>query len=177
MHADQQPRTLMILRHTKSDWNTDVESDFDRPLNKRGKKDAPRMGRWLRRLKVNPDYVLGSPAKRAEQTLLAVAKELEIKKKRIHWEPRIYEASVGRLLEVLASVPDDAQEVLLVGHNPGLEELVAFLCRTGSLPDPAVGFLKTGAFARIRMPENWHRLRPGCAELAQLMRPKELPET
>jgi len=176
MNSEQQTRVLMVLRHTKSDWNSEVESDFERPLNKRGKKDAPRMGRWLRKQRLVPDHLVASPAKRAEQTLLAVAKELEIKKKKIHWERRVYEASVGRLLEVLAEVPDDKQQVLLVGHNPGLEELIAFLCRTGSLPDPPTGFLKTGGFAQIRMPGDWHRLTPGCAELLQLMRPKELPE-
>jgi phosphohistidine phosphatase len=174
MTEDPQGRMLIILRHTKSDWNSEAENDFDRPLNKRGRKDAPRMGRWLLKHKLLPDHVLGSPARRAEQTLLAVAKELEVKKKRIHWEPRIYEAAVGRLLDVLGEVPAQARRVLLVGHNPGLEELVAYLCRTGSLPDPPVGFLKTGACAVLQMPEDWHKLSQGCAELSQLVRPKEL---
>jgi phosphohistidine phosphatase len=75
---------------------------------------------------------------------------------------------------VLAGVPTEARQVLLVGHNPGLEELVAFLCRTGSLPEPPLGFLQTGACAVLQMPEDWQQLGPGCAELSQLVRPKEL---
>lgn len=168
------PRELIILRHAKSDWETDAPTDFERPLNSRGERDAPRMGRWLAAQGLIPDAVLASPALRAEQTLLAVAKEIGLKKKHIQWDRRIYEADVLRLLQVLAVAPPEARRVMLVGHNPGLEELAAYLCRQESLPQPPFGFLKTATVAQIGMPEDWTALPGACGILRRLVKPKDL---
>ena len=165
-------RELFILRHAKSDWDSGAPTDFERPLNKRGTKDAPLMGRWMKERGLLPDWIVASPAKRAEETVKAVVKALGFAKKQIHWEQRVYEASVRDLSEVLAAVPKKAERVMLVGHNPGLEELVAYLAHRDELPDPPFGFLKTATLVQLWMPEEWARLRPGCAQLVQIMTPK-----
>ncbi|MEE4379004.1 MAG: histidine phosphatase family protein [Candidatus Competibacteraceae bacterium] len=166
-------RQLLILRHAKSDWDNEVLTDFDRPLAERGKKDAPRMGAWLHEQGLIPDYVVSSPAKRAKQTVRKVCKELGIADAEIHWEPRIYEASRYTLGQVLADCPAQAQRVLLVGHNPGLENLLAFLC--DSVPLSADGkLLPTATVAQLAMPEDWSQLDPSTAQLLQLTRPRSL---
>jgi phosphohistidine phosphatase len=166
-------RQLIILRHAKSDWGHDTLADFDRPLTNRGKKDAPRMGVWLREQGLIPDYVLSSPAKRAQQTAHKVCKELGIAEAAINWEPGIYEASRARLCQLLAGCPAQAQRVLLVGHNPGLEELLVYLCR--SVPISADGkLLPTAAVGHLAMPADWTQLEPGTATLITITRPRSL---
>ena len=120
MTAAGAARRLLVMRHAKSDWDSGPGSDFDRPLAKRGERDAPRMGRWLREQALIPDRVVSSPAVRARQTCLLVCEALAIKKGQIHWEPEIYAAEVTTLLNVLARCPEKTQRLLLVGHNPGL---------------------------------------------------------
>lgn len=164
----------MLLRHAKSDWEGDCSTDFARPLAKRGKADAPRVGSWLYREGLVPEYILSSPAERARQTTLKVCKALEIKTRDVCWDEAIYEAGVPELLDVLARCPAQAQLVLLVGHNPGLEELVRFLVGD-DLEEPANGkVLPTAAVARIEMPENWEKLEAGCGQLIGITRPKAL---
>ena len=166
-------RQLLILRHAKSAWDTDAFNDFDRPLNKRGKKDAPRVGAWLHEQGLTPGYVISSPAERAKQTVLKAARELGIKKKQIHWDSRIYDAGTSTLLEVLAGCPADAKTVLLVGHNPGLEYLVEYLCDNVDAP-PDGKLLPTATVARLAMPDVWDHLEPGAARLLGITRPRSL---
>lgn len=166
------PRELLLLRHAKSDWDAGVESDFDRPLAKRGKKDAPAVGAWLYREGLVPDYVISSPAKRARQTATRVCKGLDFKKSQIVWDPRIYEADVETLLRVLADCPAQARLVLLVGHNPGLEELLRYLAGD-EIETPEDGkLLPTATVARLEMPEDWRGLQAGCAHLVSITRPR-----
>jgi phosphohistidine phosphatase len=168
------PRELLILRHAKSDWDSDTPSDFDRPLTRRGKQDAPKVGTWLLRMGLVPDHVVSSPAKRARQTATRVCKSLEIAKGRIVWEPEIYEANLDDLLAVLGRCPADATKVLTIGHNPGLETLVKHLCGE-ELEPPADGkLLPTAAIARLEMPEPWERLERACAQLVSITRPRDL---
>ncbi len=168
-------RTLLLLRHAKAAWDTDAPSDFERPLAKRGKKDAPRIGRFLRMEGLVPDLVFSSSARRARKTASKVARELELSKKEIVLEDRLYEASLGTLLEFLATVPADAETVLLVGHIPDLENLLRHLAR--ELPKSPEGkLLPTCAVARLVMPDDWRVLGRGVAELVSITRPKDLPE-
>ncbi len=168
------PRELLILRHAKSDWDTSAASDFDRPLTKRGKHDAPKIGAWLYREGLVPDYVVSSPAQRAQQTALKVCKALEIPKGQIVWDQAIYEGSLTELLQVLNRCPPAAATVLLVGHNPGLETLVQHLSGDDlDLPDDGK-LLPTGALARLEMPNQWDHLAPGCAQLLSITRPRTL---
>jgi phosphohistidine phosphatase len=168
------PRELLILRHAKSDWDSAAGSDFERPLAKRGKKDAPRVGEWLYREGVIPELVLSSPAQRARDTALKVCKCLDVSKKDIIWAGDIYEAELRTLLAVLARVPADAQVVLLVGHNPGLEELLRHLAGS-DVDEPEDGkLLPTATLARLEMPDDWTQLASGSASLIGLVRPRQL---
>lgn len=170
----QMSRELLILRHAKSDWDSGGVADFDRPLAKRGKKDAPRIGAWLYREGLVPDHVVSSPAERSRATALKVCKVLEIGKKRISWEPEVYEAGLEDLLGVLAHCPQGTPTTLLVGHNPGLELLLRHL--TGDdLDMPKDGkLLPTATLARLEMPWEWGHLERGCAQLVSIVRPKGL---
>ena len=169
------PRHLLLLRHAKSDWDTGVAGDFDRPLAKRGRKDARRMGRWMHREGLVPDCVVVSPALRARETGLRVCKELAVPKKEIHFDPRIYEANVATLLAVLAECPKKCNNVLLVGHNPGVADLLAWLWGENiALPGDGK-LMPTATLARLRMPRDWTRLERGCGRMILLTRPRSLP--
>ncbi|MGD9298131.1 histidine phosphatase family protein [Thiohalocapsa sp.] len=168
------PRELLILRHAKSDWESGAATDFERPLAKRGRKDAPRVGEWLYREGLIPDVILSSPAQRARETALKVCKCLDLSKKDIVWDGDIYEADLHVLLDVLARVPAAARMVLIVGHNPGFEELLRHLAG-GDLEEPNDGkLLPTAALARLEMPDDWTELEYGCAALVGILRPKQL---
>jgi phosphohistidine phosphatase len=164
------------LRHAKSDWDSAAPSDFERPLNKRGQKDAPRMGRWLHDRCLNPDLILASPAQRAKETILAMAEPMEFQESLITWEARIYEASRSTLVEILREVVDDHRRVMLVGHNPGLESLILYLTAGGDNTPPDYGFFKTASMARIAMPDHWVDIHQGSGKLLEMMHPRELPE-
>jgi phosphohistidine phosphatase len=167
------PRELLLLRHAKSDWGSDAPSDFDRPLTKRGKRDAAKVGFRLLRDGPIPDHVVASPAERARQTAVKVCKGLGIGKSSIAWDPEIYEANLDDLLGVLGRCPPDAATVLIVGHNPGLEYLVRHLCGE-DLEPPADGkLLPTAALARFEMPDGWDSLARGCGQLLSIAKPRE----
>ncbi|MEA3275186.1 MAG: histidine phosphatase family protein [Pseudomonadota bacterium] len=167
-------RELLILRHAKSDWDAGASSDFARPLAKRGNKDAPLVGEWLYREGLVPDFVVSSPAERARQTVLKVCKSLDFKKKKITWDDGIYEGGLSDLLRILRRCPADVSTVLLVGHNPGLEDLVRYLAGD-EVQEPVDGkLLPTAALARLEMPEDWRELVPGCGQLVAITRPRKL---
>lgn len=155
-------RDLLIMRHAQSGW--DATSDFERTLTSQGGSDALCMGSWLSEAGQQPDYILASPAQRAKETVLAVCKVLEIDPQQIHWEPRIYEASIQTLVELLQGIPEEAERILLVGHNPGLAELVLLLL--GDLP---AGF----APANIAWLD-LDAVQPKGARLKQWVRPSDV---
>lgn len=170
----RQSRELLILRHGKSDWDSGAKNDFKRPLAKRGKRDAPRVGEWLYREGLVPTYVVSSPAERARQTAHKVCKNLDHKYKDVVWDSDIYDADVDALIRVLGRVPASAPLVLLVGHNPGLEDLIGYLAG-GDFDAPDDGkLLTTAATARLEMPDDWSQLDRGCAVLLSITKPKEL---
>ncbi len=165
-------RELLILRHAKSDWSMAAATDFERPLNQRGERDAPRMGRWLREQQLAPDRVVSSTALRARQTTLRVGSELGIDPAVIDWQPTVYEASLATLLHLLGECPA-APRVLLVGHNPGLDELLLWLCPEAPLTSDGK-LLTTATLARLALPDDWSRLSRGSGRLLSLVRPREL---
>ena len=158
-------RTLFLLRHAKSSWKNKDLADFDRPLNSRGRKAADTMGAFLKRQEVSPDLILSSPAVRARETIDIVLKAAKLKPE-IRFDDRIYEATAARLLEVVSEVDKETRSVLVVGHNPGLEDLLALLTgRTENMP--------TAAFAQIAFKiSDWSNAgtKPGILE--QLVKPK-----
>jgi len=168
------PRHLLLLRHAKSAWDTPAESDFDRPLAKRGRHEAPRIGTWMKEQGLVPDQIISSPALRARQTTEAVCERLGLDKERISWEQRIYAAGVDSLLAAIGACPATSRTLLLVGHNPGLEELLVFLA--DAVETPASGkLLPTAALAELRIPgKRWQGLTAGSARLRRIMRPRDL---
>ena len=163
-------KTLLVLRHAKSSWDEAGLDDHARPLNARGERDAPRMGRVLRDEGLGPDVIVSSDAARARGTAEAVAEAAEFPGT-ILLEPRLYHASAAEIVNVLRTVVDaDADTVMVVGHNPGLEELVGRLTDTReSLP--------TAALVQIALPiDRWSELTSGTPGVIEgLWRPRELP--
>lgn len=167
-------RELLILRHAKSDWETGAASDFDRPLSRRGERDAPRVGRYLRERGLVPDYVVSSPARRAKQTVIAVCEPLGIEPERINWDSRIYHAGAGVLLDVLNDCPASARRVLIAGHNPGLEILLQNLCNHEiPMPDD-YKLMPTAAVAHLEILSEWQNLEGRLARLIGLTRARSL---
>ena len=168
-------RELLILRHGKSDWSAGTD-DFQRPLKDRGKRGAQRIGVWLAQQELLPDYIVSSPAERAIVTAEKACKVMGLGAQQIHCDRAVYEAGLQDLLAVLASCPGQAQRVLLVGHNPGLEQLLEYLV-AGQVPETADGkLLPTATLARLAMPADWQQLESGCAVLQSITRPAALPE-
>jgi phosphohistidine phosphatase len=120
-------KTVLILRHAKSDWGDPGLADFDRPLAKRGLEDAPRMGEALALFDYVPDRILSSPAQRAKQTAEMVAKACGYRRA-IQWEDSFYGGSSLDLIKALQKLPNTVKRALLIGHNPVLEETIAILC-------------------------------------------------
>ena len=165
--------TLALLRHAKSDWDTGV-ADVDRPLNKRGHRDAPRLGRWLRMQDWQPQLILSSPAVRARQTIEAVIDQAGLQHSELHWDEGLYLAGRGTLLERIRSLSPATARVMLVGHNPGLEELLEYLSRA-PVPTTASGKVFTTAnLALLRLDGDWRDAGRGTAELLELVRPRDL---
>ncbi|GEO02581.1 phosphoglycerate mutase [Adhaeribacter aerolatus] len=120
-------KTLYLMRHAKSSWDFPELSDHDRPLNNRGRKDAPLMGRELASREVTLDLIVSSSAVRALTTATLVAKELEYDTEKIAVEEEIYKASKQELLSIIKNIPNQFDKVLLVGHNYTISELANML--------------------------------------------------
>lgn len=169
------PRELLLLRHGKSDWDTDTD-DFHRPLKDRGKRGAQRIGVWLLQQNLIPDLVIASPAERALVTAEKCCKVMGIGSKDVRQDKRIYLAEPGRLMEVLADCPPEAQRVMLVGHNPGLELLLRYLVDRPLETPPDGKLLPTATLAQLRIPDTWQSLDQGQARVLQLLRASSLPK-
>ena len=172
-------KTLTLLRHAKSGWDDPVTRDFDRPLNAKGKRAAQTVGRHLRDLDLAFDHVIASPAIRVGETLDAVVAGYGRKLAPV-WERRIYLASAATLLDVVHELPADAEHVLLVGHNPGLEDLVLML-----VPEAAAGLrdrveekYPTATLAEMTLDiAGWDAATAGAASLTRFVRPRDLDTT
>jgi phosphohistidine phosphatase len=162
-------KSLLVLRHAKSDWRDPGVVDHDRPLNERGARDADRMGRLLRDENLVPDLIIASTAKRARETVKALVSASafagDITRKRA-----FYLAGPGAYIKGLSDVKDAHQRVMVVGHNPGLEELVERL--TGTLTT-----MPTASLVEIVLPITYWRDLGGetRGELRGVWRPRELP--
>ncbi len=168
-------RELFILRHGKSDWDAGTD-DFHRPLKNRGKHGAQRIGLWLAQQNLFPDLVISSTAERAMATAQKCCKALGIPAKLIQRDKRIYLASTVELLTVLADCNPNANRVMLVGHNPGLEELLLYLTNERvNIPEDGK-LLPTATVAQLQMPDDWSSLQKGQAKLLQIVRATSLSE-
>lgn len=162
-------KTLYLLRHAKSSWKEAALSDFERPLKGRGRDAAEQMGEFLASKKVSISTLISSPSVRTRETV-----EILLQHARLAVEPlfdqRIYEASLATLAQVVSEIPADKESAMLVGHNPGMEELLAFLTReTKHMP--------TCALARISLDGvSWKEIDRGAGKLEWFVTPKDLDD-
>jgi phosphohistidine phosphatase len=168
-------RRLVLLRHAKSDW-PDV-ADHERPLAKRGRRDAPLVGRWLRRSGYVPDGVVCSTARRARETWDLVAGTLGASPK-VKYEPRVYDATVLALLMLVRELPGKQRTVMIVGHNPGLAELAVGLAEQsaaeGDELSRATANFPTAAVAVLEFTGAWADVGPGKARLLAFAVPADM---
>lgn len=157
-------RSLILLRHAKSAW-PEGTADIQRPLAGRGRRDAPAVGRWLGEQAPLIDLVLCSPARRARQTWELAAPELGASP-RVRHEDRLYASTAQVVLEVVDELPDQVWTVLLVGHNPTLENVLTLL--TGG----AAEVLKTSSIAVLSASASWAAARPGAWRLDAMATPR-----
>ena len=160
-------KTVLLMRHAKSDWGAQYATDFERPLNARGQRDAPVMAAFLASHKLLPQIIVSSPAQRAKSTAEFVARERDFTGE-LRFDRRIYLASAPMLIDVIRELPDSAEKVMLVGHNPGMEDLLMLLCG-GNVRMP------TAAIAGLRLyADVWQDVSGGDAYLQWLIKPKLL---
>ena len=160
-------KTLFLLRHAKSSWKDQSLPDFERPLNHRGKKATDKLGRYLKDELIVPDLVLSSPAVRARETIERVMKAANWIAD-VRFDQRIYEAGGLGLLEVVSQIENDHKTVLLVGHNPGIEELLMLL--TGESKK-----VRTAALIKLELKSSkWATAADKRAKLAWRIKPRDL---
>ena len=162
-------RILYLLRHAKSSWNDPTLRDFDRPLKKRGREAAERIGQRIASENLSNPLVICSPAVRTRETaeIVLTCANLTVEP---HFDERIYEASLRELVQIVTEIPDDHEVAIMIGHNPGFEELLSFL--TGEHRR-----MPTCALAKIGFGDvSWKDVRAGEKSLEWFIAPKELPD-
>ena len=165
-------RTVLLMRHGKSEWEDESIPDFERALAPRGRSDSPVMGRFLRKAGKIPDLIISSPAKRAKSTAELVAKACGYKKD-IVFEESVYENSCGEIINVLQELDDTINTVLIIGHNPSIEDTVKKLIfreirnsENGiKVPTAAIACLETEA-------KFWSELYPGDCTISWFVTPR-----
>lgn len=170
-------RQLFVLRHVKSSWADAGLSDHARPLAERGRQSLGRLRRYLTERQPPVDTILCSSAVRAVDTFEGVRPALP-GSAAVMIEDDLYGASATTLLDRLRAVPDETRIVMMVGHNPGLEDLVHGLAGDGDRAalERLAHKLPTGALAEIHLDRAWPDLEPGCGYLASFVIPRELPD-
>ena len=169
----QPVRTLLLLRHAKSSWADPSLADVDRPLAPRGEKAARAIARYLLEKRVHPELVLCSTSRRTRQTFEAIEPSLG-RDVPVEYEQELYGASSGELLARLRTVPPEIVTLLVIGHNPGMQELALLLAGRGARLDRLREKLPTAALATLEMRDGWAELTAGGAELVDYVVPREL---
>jgi phosphohistidine phosphatase len=167
-------KTVLLLRHAKSDRTDASQVDFDRPLAKRGLADAPRMGEVLADFQLIPDKIISSPARRAKQTAELVAKACGYKES-IDWQDSFYSGGSEDLISALRHLPETVERAMLVGHNPIMEETVTGLLVGAKIQEQAKFIIQmpTSALVCLELEiSDWVALQPGQAILRWFLIPR-----
>jgi phosphohistidine phosphatase len=160
-------KTLTLLRHAKSCWSDTSLNDFERPLNKRGKRDAPFIAKKLVEQDFSPQVILASPAKRARITTTFVAQELNFPLQKITWDKSIYVLGMDYLVKLIQKQHSEYEHILLVGHNFELTDFANFLCVKEVENIPTMG-----VYSMNMEIDSWSEVGNKCAELAFFEYPK-----
>jgi phosphohistidine phosphatase len=170
-------KELLLLRHAKAKLIEDGIEDKERPLKKRGKRDSRNIGVWLKKQNLLPDVLLSSTAKRAIETARIVHQELDIKDLVIQKNEQLYATNVEQFRAILGAFSEDVKRILLVGHNPELEDFLIHLVGKEALPD-VKKLLPTAALVRLSISENtaWCDLNERCAQFLSVTCAKSLSE-
>ena len=170
-------KTIYLARHAKSSWDSDATTDYDRPLSKRGEKDVIRMGAELVDLAWMPEKIISSPAMRAKQTCESLCSQLGISNDSIEWNEDIYAAYTVTLLQIISNQVESVSSVMLVGHNPAMEDLLVHFCGADQLCERMQSngkLFTTGNVAKITLDTSWENWVMGDAILEGLLRPNLL---
>ncbi|UCE88325.1 MAG: histidine phosphatase family protein [Pseudomonadota bacterium] len=165
-------KRLTLIRHAKSSWSEPGLADFDRPLNERGQRDAPKMGKHLRKHGLSPDLFVSSPAKRALTTAQTIAQALAYPSDAIRKLDAVYEASLATLLNVVHELDDNHSDIVLFGHNPGITVLANFLVgvHIDNVPTCGVVMIELAV-------DNWRDVERDCGRLLGFDYPKKNKRT
>lgn len=171
-HRSEKPmKNLILIRHAKSSWDNPAWSDLERPLNKRGKRDAPIMGRLMKEQGLLPDLILTSPARRARKTASKIAKEVGYPKEQIIIAESIYLQGTTKLIELIGTQNDETNRIFLIGHNPEMTELASHLTRSNIDNVPTCGIVS------IEFPfDSWRRVSEEAGILTLFERPRHPAE-
>ncbi len=169
---------LFIMRHAKSDYSVTELSDFDRPINKRGKKNAARIGKWMQDNDHIPQRIISSPAQRAKQTAEQVITRISgFDKEDIHYDNELYLADFNTLRQCIRSHKKTCHSLMLIAHNPGLEYLVDYLSGQSIQADSKGKIFTTANLAIFEYADNDFDLMPDKGNLIEFIRPGELSDS
>ena len=170
-------KTIYLARHAKSSWDSGASKDFERPLSKRGEADALRMGEELNSLGWKPERIISSPAIRAKQTCEIYCQHTDYPIDTVVWNTEIYAAYMVTLLHQLTGLDESTNSIMLVGHNPSMEDLLIHLCGYKSVYEHQQKNSKvftTANIVKITTDALWKDLVMNEAQLVKLLRPKEI---
>ena len=167
---------LMLMRHAKSDWFTRT-ADIDRPLSNRGRQDAIRMGLYLKQKKLKPDLIVVSAAQRTRETADLLLDNLALAKNKIVFDKDLYLADRQTLCDIIKLYAVESQSLMILAHNPGMDELVSYLARSPASLSASGKLMTTCAVAGFYMDSVDAIKKPGLGELKYLIRPKEILAT
>jgi len=165
-------KTIILVRHAKSSWKDLSLDDFDRPLNKRGKRNAPFMGEKLKEMEIMPDLILSSSAKRAKKTAIAIAKAIGYPKKKIKYDKNMYHSSAWYLLEMVRNQDNKNETIMLFGHNPDLNIIADMLLKQ----NPVYNIPTTGVYCIRFEVDKWEKVQEGKGEAVFFDYPKRYTE-
>jgi len=159
-------KTLYLARHAKSYWKDQSIPDFDRPLNSRGKRDAPFMGEVLKDKKVNPDLIISSPAKRTKKTAIEIASKIGYSEKKILYNEELYEASSNTIIKVLNKIDEKYNSVIIFAHNPGLTLL------NNHISNNYIENIPTCGIVALQLDKKWNELGKNTCKFLYFEYPK-----
>ena len=163
---------LYIMRHAKSDWSGPQTSDFERPINKRGTRNAMRIGGWMNENNHTPQKIISSPALRAKETIELVAEQIsKFNLEDLTYEDELYLAGFTQLIEFINTYKDKVQSLMLVGHNPGIENLVNYLCDKSGDKETIV---TTANLFIFKFSSDSFNTAVDTIELVEVIKPREL---